>query len=162
MNKKKYIFDQDSELSRDSLSEFLQDYEEGKLSPFFKTEPVPESNPGPVIVAVGSTFDSIVASANVFMEFYAPWCGHCKSLAPVYEELGAAVWDQYGDEVIIAKIDATANDTPESVTGFPTLIFYPFGGKPIKYSGARDLEAMKDFIAGNAILKKKTVQRDEL
>ena len=44
-------------------------------------------------VVVGKNFDSIVndPTQDVLIEFYAPWCGHCKSLAPKYEELAGKV-----------------------------------------------------------------------
>lgn len=43
------------------------------------------------------------------MEFYAPWCGHCKKLAPTFEELGK---EMQNENVEIVKMDATANDVP--------------------------------------------------
>ena len=46
----------------------------------------------------------------MLIEFYAPWCGHCKSLVPIYEELASGYKDD--DSVVIAKMDATANDIP--------------------------------------------------
>ena len=45
------------------------------------------------------------------MEFYAPWCGHCKKLAPIYENLAKHFKDN--DNLIVAKMDATANDIPD-------------------------------------------------
>lgn len=47
---------------------------------------------------------------DVLIEFYAPWCGHCKALAPKYDELGQKLSGESG--VVIAKMDATANDVP--------------------------------------------------
>lgn len=79
-------------------------------------------------------------------------CGHCKQLAPVYEELGAAFGDV--DSVVIAKIDATANDVDPSygIRGFPTLKFFPANNKkaPTDYNGDRSLEDLKQFVKNNA------------
>lgn len=60
----------------------------GKLEKTVKSEPVPASNDGPVKVLVADQFDELVTSSgkSVLIEFYAPWCGHCQSLAPVYEQ----------------------------------------------------------------------------
>ena len=86
------------------------------------------------------------------VEFYAPWCGHCKSLAPKYEELGKAFAND--DDVIIAKIDGTANDVEANieVKGFPTIAFYKkgsAGAAPLAYNGDRDAAAMEKFVRDN-------------
>ena len=52
----------------------------------------------------------------------APWCGHCQKLQPEYEKL-AEVFKSV-DNLLIAKIDATANDIDFAVEGFPTIVLF--------------------------------------
>lgn len=79
--------------SIENLLAFTKDLLDGKLEPFVKSEPVPESNDGPVKVAVGKNFKELVTDSgrDALIEFYAPWCGHCQKLAPVWDELGEKV-----------------------------------------------------------------------
>lgn len=143
-------YNMQEEFTRDgkSLERFLEDYFDNKLKRYVKSEAVPDSNDGPVKVVVADTFDEIVndPQKDVLVEFYAPWCGHCKNLEPIYKELGEKL---SGDpSIVIAKMDATANDVPPNydVQGFPTIYFVPSGQKeqPQRYEGGREVS---DFIS---------------
>ncbi|CAI5993611.1 unnamed protein product [Closterium sp. NIES-64] len=114
----------------DNIKAFTQSFIDGRLKPFFKSQPVPEENEGPVAVVVGDSFERIVLddTRDVLLEVYAPWCGHCQQLEPTYKRLAerfSAV-----QSVVIAKMDGTANEYPGlEVEGFPTIVFYPAGKK---------------------------------
>jgi len=99
-------------------------------------------------VLVGKNFDQIARdpTKHVLVEFYAPWCGHCKQLAPIWEELG----EKYKDtvDVVIAKMDSTGNEVlGVKVSGYPTLKYFPKGSNEVvDYSGDRTLEGFVKFI----------------
>ncbi|XP_063616437.1 protein disulfide-isomerase A3 [Cydia splendana] len=147
----KYIMS--AEFSIENLLQFTKDLLAGKLEPFIKSEAVPEPNDGPVKVAVGKNFKSLVTDSgrDALVEFYAPWCGHCQKLTPVWEELGEKL---KGEDVDIVKIDATANDWPKSlydVSGFPTIFWKSADGKkPIRYNGGRALDDFIKYVAEQA------------
>jgi len=151
-NNKNYVFPEDAEVTADALKAHFEGFVTGTLKPNLKSQEPPADNDGPVKVIVGKTFNDIVLdeSKDVLVEFYAPWCGHCKTLAPKYDQLGEKF--QGVNTVVIAKVDATENDTPANIQGFPTLIFYPAGDKsnPITYDGDRTVEAMEAFVRENA------------
>uniref|UniRef100_A0A8C6CQF6 Protein disulfide-isomerase n=1 Tax=Moschus moschiferus TaxID=68415 RepID=A0A8C6CQF6_MOSMO len=150
----------------DALRDFVTAFKKGKLKPVIRSQPVPKNNKGPVKVVVGKTFDSIVMDPkkDVLIEFYAPWCGHCKQLEPVYTSLGKKYKGH--KNLVIAKMDATANDVTSDrykVEGFPTIYFAPSGDKknPIKFEdGNRDLEHLSKFIEEHATKLSRT--REEL
>jgi len=128
----------------------------GEYKGFKKSEPIPESNDGPVKTLVARNFEQIAydKTKDVFVEFYAPWCGHCKKLTPIWDELGTAF--KADESVVIAKMDATANSVPEEldVRGFPTLIFFSADNKKgTPYSGERDLPSLKKFVVDQASIK---------
>jgi len=140
--------------SVENLGKFTNQFKNGELKPFIKSEKVPENNDGPVKIVVGETFDKIVndPTKDVLIEFYAPWCGHCKSLEPKYNELGEKLKDV--EDVVIAKMDATANDVPPQyqVSGFPTMYFAPMGSKdsPKKYQSGREVNDFIEYIKKEA------------
>jgi len=135
-----------------SLKEFLTQLEAGNLEPYLKSEAVPDNSANAVKVAVAKNFDDLVMKSekDVLVEFYAPWCGHCKKLTPVFEELGEKMSDE---DVEIVKMDATANDVPPQfdVKGFPTLYWLPKGSKKVtSYNGGREIDDFVKYIAENA------------
>ncbi|KAK6072967.1 Protein disulfide-isomerase erp38 [Seiridium cupressi] len=104
-----------------------------------------------VLDLIPDNFDSVVLKSGkpTLVEFFAPWCGHCKNLAPVYEEL-AGVYASTKD-VQIAKVDADAEKDLGrrfGVQGFPTLKWFDGkSDKPTDYNGGRDLDSLTKFIS---------------
>jgi len=135
----------EGELKEASIMAFVSDFEAQRLKPHLKSEEPPNSQTGPVYTLVGSTFDSIVLDPkkDVLVEFYAPWCGHCKKLEPVFRDVAKIL--EPVKSLVIAKIDATANDVQGAdIEGFPTIKFWPANKKgepPLDYDSDRDVDS---------------------
>ncbi|KAF9289836.1 protein disulfide-isomerase precursor, partial [Mortierella alpina] len=160
--------DYSGERTTDSFVRFLKKNAINKVEvayePPMKSEAVPETNDGPVKVVVANTYEQIVEDKDkdVMIEFYAPWCGFCKMLAPVYEEVGKVY---QGSNIVLAKMDATANDLPKAlpfaVSGYPTIKFRKAGSTEyIDYNGERTKEGFMEFLSQNAVNKLGEVNND--
>ena len=75
------------------------------------------------------------------VEYYAPWCGHCKSLAPEYEKAAKALKGIANN----ASVDATKERPDEQISGYPTIKFYN-EGKSSDYDGPRTADGIIDFM----------------
>lgn len=79
------------------------------------------------------------------IDFYADWCGPCKSIAPILEELS----DQYKDQLVIYKVDTDKEAELSSLFGIqsiPTLLFIPVNGNPMMQKGALPKNVLQQII----------------
>lgn len=93
------------------------------------------------------TFTDHIASGNHFIKFYAPWCGHCQRLEPIWNDLANSL--EYDKSVSISRLDCTQYRPicqDFDVKGYPTLLWIVDGKKVEKYSGSRAVEDFKNFI----------------
>jgi len=145
----KYMSGKNTAAETDAVTKMVEKYFAGELEKTLKSEDIPENwDKDPVKVLVGKNFADVAMdkSKNVFVEFYAPWCGHCKSLAPVWDKLGEEF--EKDDSVVIAKMDATANEADGvNVRSFPTLKLWKKDTNDlVDYDGARDFETLAHFV----------------
>ncbi|XP_021278149.1 protein disulfide isomerase-like 1-4 [Herrania umbratica] len=149
---RKFVLDGD--VTFDKTKAFGDDFLEDKLKPFFKSDPIPETNDEDVKVVVGNNFDEIVLdeSKDVLLEIYAPWCGHCQAFEATYNKLAKHL--RGVDSLVIAKMDGTTNEHPRAKSdGFPTILFFPAGNKsfdPITVDTDRTVVALYKFLKKNA------------
>lgn len=110
-------------------------------------------------------FENSIQSGKYFIKFYAPWCGHCQLLAPVWQEVSKHF--QSDSSVTIAKIDCTkykSTCNQYDIKGYPTLLWFDKGRKIEKYQGVRSQQDLIDYVTkmmGNANVEEKTEETDE-
>uniref|UniRef100_A0A7S2QRL0 Protein disulfide-isomerase n=2 Tax=Lankesteria abbotti TaxID=340204 RepID=A0A7S2QRL0_9APIC len=150
----RFVFPEGKKYVAKELTAFFNDVKTGKVEKSLKSEPIPETNDEAVKVVVGKNFEDLVFQddKDVMLEVYAPWCGHCKRLEPIYTEFAEKLAPY--KHVVIAKMDGTANEPPTAdfnFRGFPTIFWIKAGEKkPEQYNDARTLEGLLKFVKENA------------
>ena len=151
-------YNMDGDINVENILKFVEKWEKNELKRQLKSEKIPKINKGNVYIIVGKSFEKEVINndKDVMLLFYAPWCTHCKELSPKYEEVGIKLKDK-NPKLLIAKIDGSLNEIENiSISGFPTIMFFPGNQKdkkPIEYKGRRTTEDIIQFIKKNAYNK---------
>eukprot|EP00397_Hematodinium_sp_SG-2012_P056243 GEMP01069234.1.p1 GENE.GEMP01069234.1~~GEMP01069234.1.p1 ORF type:complete len:227 (+),score=61.35 GEMP01069234.1:127-807(+) len=160
-DKKHYIYH--GPMEADTFLEYVADVESGTIQPAFKSEAALEHDDGPVKIVVGSTLKEMAFSEtqDVLLMIYAPWCEHCKKLAPEYDRVAHKVAkEKMNHLVMIAKMDGASNDSSVDFiewSGFPTLFFIKAGSEVVvKYDGGLTAQKIWKYI------KKSSSHKDEI
>ncbi len=93
------------------------------------------------------------------IDFYADWCGPCKAVAPVLEQLSV----EYNNEVDIYKVDTDAEQELSQVFGIqsiPSILFIPMEGKPMMQAGALPKHVLKSVIDRELLGKEEAAATD--
>jgi len=111
-----------------------------------------------VVQLTDGTFDDELRGKAALVKFFAPWCGHCKAMAPAYDDL-AATFAGDKDDVIVGDVDCTVETKLAErfgVNGYPTLKFFKAGPSSAEdYNGGRDVEAMTSYLNSQTGLDRK-------
>jgi len=135
------------------MKQFIEKAKKGEATRFLKSEPIPTENEGPVFKIVGKNFkkEVIENDMDVIVKFYAPWCGHCKKLEPIFKSLAESLADN--KKIKFAEVDSTKNDIEgHPIQGFPVIKFFPGKDKNDvhTYNGDRSEADIAKFIKEKA------------
>lgn len=142
----KYLLESDT--TPTSIEDFCSGLLSETVSPYYKSQPIPDNKNMSILTVVGKTFDELILNSpeNILLEIYTPWCITCETTSKQMEKL--AKHFKGLDNLIFARVDAFLNEHPKlQVDDYPTLLFYSADDKtnpiplPTK-SSAKELAAL--------------------
>ena len=99
-----------------------------------------------IVKATDNTLDKFIKSNKmVLVDFWAPWCGPCRMIAPILEQLDQEV----GDKAVIAKVNVDENPVSaikHQIQGIPTLRLFADGREVSSFVGVQPLHKLKEAI----------------
>ena len=146
-------------INEENIMIFINKWSKGKLTPYIRSEPIPDNENKNVIKLVGKNFKKEVLEndKDVLVYFVSPKCKRCQEFEPELEKLAIKL-KQNNNKIVIATMDATLNDIDElQFHYFPTIMLYPGNAKdqePIELKGRKNsVEIIEKFIKKNAFNK---------
>jgi thioredoxin domain-containing protein 5 len=147
-----------------ALKTFMKRHIKAAPEPELEPKPTPEAPPakvvppkqapklrlnaeGQVLPLDSDTFQATLAKGPAFVKFFAPWCGHCKKLAPTWKQLARHMQDK----VTVAEVNCDDHSSlckAQGIQGYPTLVWYAAGDVPggkSEYNGGRKFDTLKAF-----------------
>ncbi|XP_049613261.1 protein disulfide-isomerase A6 isoform X2 [Syngnathus scovelli] len=147
------------EAAMSALRELVKDRLGGKSGSSGYSKPSGGGSEKDVVELTDDNFDKMVLQSDDvwLVEFFAPWCGHCKNLEPEWAAAASAVKEQTKGKVRLGAVDATVHQAVSSrygIRGFPTIKIFRKGEEPEDYQGGRSrrdiIEKALDLFSDNA------------
>ncbi|MCL2125735.1 MAG: thioredoxin [Oscillospiraceae bacterium] len=95
-----------------------------------------------ILHLTSSDFDTVIGNGHTLVDFWASWCGPCKMVAPVIEQLA----EEYDGKMTVAKVDVDAEGNLAmryNVRNIPTVVLFADGAEVRRFVGAQPIEAYK-------------------
>ncbi|XP_076955844.1 protein disulfide-isomerase-like [Bidens hawaiensis] len=143
-----------SNLKPEDILPWINEYKDGKLKPYLRSQPIPETNNEPLKVVVADSLQDMVLNSqkNVLLDIDVPSCGRFRDFAPFIPEVAVFFVDD--DDIMVARLDGTTNDIPKDIfdiSDCDTLYFRSANGTLISYDGNATKEDIITFIVNNRL-----------